>query len=89
VILSADRWFACGSVATVAEDRRRRVTRSEDRRRNTESTPSETMQIVNQLDVSHTDAPPDASKFETGRAKAIRLARVRSARSISIRNTRC
>jgi len=33
LILWGGRWFACGSVATLAKDRRARVNRSDERRR--------------------------------------------------------
>ncbi|HYK64188.1 MAG TPA: hypothetical protein VEY94_04530, partial [Patescibacteria group bacterium] len=42
LILWGGRWFACGSVATLAKDRRARVNRSDERRRETESTRGET-----------------------------------------------
>jgi hypothetical protein len=75
--------------ATVAEDYRQRVLRSEDCSCEMKSTRGDTQLVTDQLGVSHTSAPVDVFEVGAKLLTTIRFARVRSARLISIRNTRC
>ena len=78
VILSADRWFAAASRQWL----RIGVARHSfgGPRGETKSTRGDTMQTVDQLDVSHTSAPFDGSTLKPRRATTVRFAHVRSAR---------